>query len=222
MPGRWRAEERARYRCPGRARWRVGAAVCAAALAVLFAGCAGSDSGEGDAGATASPDAASAGGGVSVAEPVCLAGGGFAASGDIDVGGGESGDARQLGALRWERHEGCERVVLDLSREDGSPAMRPGPVEAQVLRAAGVVRIALRDVVRADPEATDATFEGPLAGSAFAVSSPDGAWVFVDLHLAGAAEVRVAAHWGSRLEWWWTCGPAVRRCRTAHRGRSAW
>jgi hypothetical protein len=101
------------------------------------------------------------------------------------------GDARGVGALRWQAHEGCERFVIDLVARDGAPAQRAGPVAAEVLRELGVVRIGLRAVERVDPGATDARFAGGLVRSAYAVRSADGGWIHVDLHLAGAAEAHV-------------------------------
>jgi hypothetical protein len=123
--------------------------------------------------------------------PVCLRGGPFVADGAIQVRDAAPADAHQVGALRWERYDGCERFVIDLNTEDGAAAERAGAVTAEVLRELGVVRLSLRDVRWVDAEATDATFDGPLATAAFAVWSPDGRWAFVDLHLGDAAEAHV-------------------------------
>lgn len=101
-------------------------------------------------------------------------------------------DAHRVSGLRWEAHEGCERFVIDLVAEEEEPATSAGRVRAEVLRDLGVVRISLRDVEWVDREATDATFDGPLARGAYAVWSPEGRWVYVDLHLADAAEAHVA------------------------------
>lgn len=123
--------------------------------------------------------------------PVCLRGQPFVADGHVPVETAASGDAREISHLRWERHDGCERFVIDLAGEDGAPATSAGNVDAEVLRGLGVVRIHLRDVERVDPDATDARFDGALARAAYAVWSPDGRWTYVDLHLADAAEAHV-------------------------------
>jgi hypothetical protein len=124
--------------------------------------------------------------------PVCLLGEPFVASGSLDVADLEPGDATRLGAIRWEDYEGCERLVMDLVTDDDAPADRPGAVTAEVLRDLGVVRISLRDVEWVDPDATDASFDGPLARGAYAVWAPEGRWVYVDVHLADAAEAHVS------------------------------
>lgn len=136
--------------------------------------------------------------------PVCLEGGPFVADGRLEVGGsapaGTGGgtdarvdappaDADRISALRWERHDGCERLVLDLVDAQGEPAERPGRVGVEALRNLGVVRVTMEDVEWVAPEAADATFEGPLTGAAFAVFAPEGRWVYVDVHLREAAEV---------------------------------
>jgi hypothetical protein len=123
--------------------------------------------------------------------PVCLRGERFVADGAIEVRDAAPGDAHRIAAFRWERHEGCERFVIDLEAEGGAPAERAGTVTAELLRDLGVVRVGLRDFRMVDPDASDATFDGPLASAAFAVWSPEGPWVYVDVHLTDAAEARV-------------------------------
>jgi hypothetical protein len=123
--------------------------------------------------------------------PVCLSADAFAASGRIDVRSAGTGDARRVAGLRWERHDGCERFVIDLAGEDGSLAARPGTVSAEVLRDLGVVRVTLPDVGMVDADATDAEFNGSLAGAAYAFLSPEGRWVQIDLHMSAAAEAAV-------------------------------
>lgn len=123
--------------------------------------------------------------------PICLQGGDFVADGAVPLESTSTGDAEGIGRLRWERHEGCERLVVDLTAEGGDPAMAAGDVRAEVLRRLGVVRVTLRGVESVDPGATDARFEGPLARAAYAVWAPDGRWTYVDIHLADPAEARV-------------------------------
>jgi hypothetical protein len=122
---------------------------------------------------------------------ICLQGGPFVADGAVEARSAEPGDAYQPAGFRWEPHEGCERVVVDLLDREGRPAERVGRIEAEVHRDLGVVRLELRDVPMGNYEATDATFEGPLARFLHVVSSPDGRWLYLDVHLGEAAEAHV-------------------------------
>lgn len=122
---------------------------------------------------------------------VCLQGEPFVAEGAIALDAAEAGDAHRVSNLRWEAHAGCERFVIDLVGEDGSPATSAGEVRAEVLRDLGVVRLSLREVEHVDPDATDISLDGPLARAAYAVWSPEGRWVYVDLHLLDEAEAHV-------------------------------
>jgi hypothetical protein len=124
-------------------------------------------------------------------QPVCLAADAFVADGAVEVRDAGPGNARRIHALRWASYQGCERFVIHLVTGDGKAAERAGAVTAEVLRDLGVARVSLRDVEYVDPDATDATFDGPLATRAFVGRSPDGRWVFVDVHLGEAAEVHV-------------------------------
>jgi hypothetical protein len=162
------------------------AVLCVCAL--LPAACASVDDAD-DIGEPAEPAVADAA--ATPGAAVCLQGGPFVAVGDVAVREAGAGDARRIGGLRWEAHAGCERFVIDLHGADGRPALRAGRAAAAVLRELGVVRVSLRGVETVDPHATDADFDGDLAGSAYAAWSPDGRWVFVDVHLAGAAEAHV-------------------------------
>lgn len=166
-----------------------------ATATLLLAGCPGDRDMDGR-GATNGADQSDAG---SPADPadagarsVCLAGDAFVASGEVAVRDAEPGDAERIDALRWASYDGCERFVIDLVSETGAPAERAGVVTAEVLRDLGAVRVSLRDVESVDPDATDATFDGPLATGAFATWSADGRWVSVDVHMGEAAEAHVA------------------------------
>jgi hypothetical protein len=123
----------------------------------------------------------------------CLEGQRFVAAGSLPVEAAGPADAREISSLRWSAHDACERVVIDLAEEDGSPAQGTGAVEFEVLRELGVVRVALRGVERVNPDATDGTFGGPLARAAYSVRSPDGRSTYVDVHLGAAAEAHVDA-----------------------------
>jgi hypothetical protein len=154
---------------------------------LLLAACTAAE--QGDDGSTRQAAGAQATG---AAAPVCLQGDSFVADGAIETHSAAAGDARRIGELRWNAHDGCERFVIGLLSDDGTPAGRVGAVTAEVLRDLGVVRVTLREVEVVDPAATDAVMDGALAASAYAVWSPDGRWTHVDVHLAGPAEARVS------------------------------
>lgn len=136
-------------------------------------------------------------------KPICLQGERFAASGTVPVSRSsatepEAGAApRQIAGLRWERHDGCERFVMDLAGQEGGPTadgtagVTAGDVRAELLRDLGVLRIFLPGVPSVHTDATDARFDGPLARSAYVVKSPDGPGTYLDLHLGEPAEAHV-------------------------------
>jgi hypothetical protein len=165
-------------------RWSLAGALVAAGALVL-AGCPGEDD-------RADTDVANGDAAVPADAPVCLQGRPFAADGAMEVRELGPADADRVAGLRWEDHGGCERLVIDLATDDESPADRPGAVSAELLRDLGVVRVSLRDVQWVVPDATDASFDGPLARAAYSVFSPEGRWVYVDVHLADAAEAYVS------------------------------
>ena len=151
---------------------------------LVLAGCPAPNDGPDNGDPTESPD----GGPVAV----CLEGDSFIADGDITLPEPEGpGDAHEITGLRAEAHDGCDRFVIDLATEDGDPASGAGDVEAEFLREMGVVRVTLRDVEMVHADATDASFDGPLAGAAYAVWAPEGRWTYVDLHLSDQAEAHV-------------------------------
>lgn len=124
--------------------------------------------------------------------PVCLRGEPFVTDGGLPVPQAAGpADARGIRALRWQRHDSCERFVIDLEGASGADAGSAGELHAEVLRDLGIVRITLPDIAEVSTTATDARFEGPLAFAAFTVSAPDRRGFWVDLHLADAAEAHV-------------------------------
>lgn len=168
---------------------RILAGTLIAAAGLLVAGC--QPDADVDERATNGQEPADAADPARTDEPVCLANDPFLAEGPVEVRDASPGDAQRIDALRWASYEGCERFVIDLVTGDGAAAERAGAVTAEVLRDLGVVRVSLRDVEYVDPDATDVTFDGPLATRAFAGWSPDGRWVFVDVHLGEPAEAHV-------------------------------
>jgi hypothetical protein len=120
---------------------------------------------------------------------VCLAGQGFRQDGELASFPGDAGPARSVADLRWARHEGCERFVIELAREDGSPVDSVGGVSAEMMRDLGVIRVQLpRDVQT--PDETDLGVDGDLVSGAFVVRRQDRG-LFVDVHLADAVLARV-------------------------------
>lgn len=132
--------------------------------------------------------AGSAGAEVDREAPVC-AEDGFRTEGELASRTG-AGDASDVGALRWQRHdEACERFVVDLEADDGGPADEAGDVTVEFLRELGVIRIRLPDVSPEIVEEADERFEGPLATAAFAVRGEDRR-IHVDLHVGEPAVAR--------------------------------
>lgn len=132
-------------------------------------------------------------------QPICLQGERFTASGTVPVARGAatepdaSAAPRQIAGLRWERHDGCERFVMDLAGQEGGPTAggTVGDVRAELLRDLGVLRVSLRGVQGVHTNATDARFDGPLARSAYVVKPPDGQGTYLDLHLGEPAEAHL-------------------------------
>ncbi|MBW3670252.1 MAG: Gmad2 immunoglobulin-like domain-containing protein [Acidobacteria bacterium] len=122
---------------------------------------------------------------------VCLEAENFVAEGLVPMTPAPRG-ARELFNIRSGIRKGCERIVIDLRTEEGTP-QSPGDVRAEVLRELGVVRIELRDVVTVAPRATEAILRGRLAKAVYSVSAPAGEWTFVDIHLGNEAEAAVSA-----------------------------
>ncbi len=123
---------------------------------------------------------------------VCLQGGPFNVDGELPVDGTAAPTEAplEISGLRWDRHVGCERFVVDLARENGGTAVAAGPVDVKLLRALGVVRIRLERAETVRSDATDSRFDGPLARAAYVVRAPGGSGMFVDVHLAGPTEAR--------------------------------
>ena len=141
--------------------------------------------------ASAEEDTTTRRGSANASEPVCLQGGPFVADGRIPLASTTAGAAARIDTMRWETHNGCARFVVDFASEEGRPVATIGGVTAEFMRNLGVVRVELPDISGVDPGATDSRFDG-LARAAYAVNSPDGTGMFVDLHLDAPAEAHVA------------------------------
>ena len=123
-------------------------------------------------------------------EAVCLEAEPFVADGPIPVESASDGQRRRISDIRWSRHEGCERIVIDVAADERLEL--PGEVRAEVLREVGIVRIHLPNVYEVDAAVVEERFDGQLVEHSYAVLSREGRWIFVDLHLGSAAEAHVA------------------------------
>lgn len=126
-------------------------------------------------------------------QPVCLEGQGFVHDGPIFSDPGVTGDAATIANLRFQAYEGCERFVIDLANAAGQPAQAAGPVEAELLRDLGVIRVHLGQEIQLTTlpdEAVETHPVAPLVHSAYTVWGLDGA-PFVDVHLRAPALGRV-------------------------------
>lgn len=122
--------------------------------------------------------------------PVCLAGEDpFFQEGSAGATSRTRTDAAAIGAVRWEVHEGCERVEVGLTTGEGAPAVDPPTVASFLIRSAGVLRVTLGREVAASAIA-EQLIDTDLVDRAFVVRAADGS-LFVDLHLAAPAFARV-------------------------------
>jgi hypothetical protein len=115
-------------------------------------------------------------------QPSCLSGDlAFVDAGPIAALGGEEGDASILAGIRWEGHDGCERLVLDFFSAGGAPASTLGQAGAIALAESGVVRVTLPAEVTMSAVA-DSRLDGALATRAYVARAADDS-LFVDIHL---------------------------------------
>ncbi|MGH8913278.1 MAG: Gmad2 immunoglobulin-like domain-containing protein [Acidimicrobiia bacterium] len=97
-------------------------------------------------------------------------------------------DTNSLGLISWQVEGGCERFGIDFETAEGAPATTPPAIAVEFLEARNVLR------VRADVDetgVTDQLVETPLVDRLYVVRALDGG-MFVDFHLARAAQARVA------------------------------
>lgn len=173
---------------------RVATIMTALVACAAMASCAGEPGAPGadEQGAQAArEDTTAQRGSADATAPVCLQGDPFVADGRLPLASTNAGSAARIDTMRWETHDGCARFVIDLASEAGRPAAAVGRVTAEFMRDLGVVRVELPDVTGVDSGAADARFDG-LARAAYAVNAPDGAGMFVDLHLDAPVEAHVA------------------------------
>ncbi len=128
---------------------------------------------------------------VPTVDPPCLAGPQpFVASGGAGIIERDDSDADVVSRIRWDRYDGCERVIVEFSAQSGAPALFPPGVGPLFIRSAGVLRLQLDPAVSGSA-ILDQVIDGDLVSRAFVVRRPAGD-LFVDLHLASAAQVRVS------------------------------
>lgn len=118
----------------------------------------------------------------------CPGVGDFTEGGGIADVPGENSDSRNIGRISWNTSDQCETFTIDFETSEGAPATTVPGIRVQHLDSFQVVRINL------DVEATvvtDQLVETDLVERLFVVRSlSDG--LFIDLHLAAPAAVRVS------------------------------
>lgn len=119
----------------------------------------------------------------------CTGGDPFLENGPLLAAGAGRGDASRITGLAATEGPGCEELTITLATSAGAPATSTGPVEVQILRDLGVIRILLPDVT--ETSITDGVFELSLADRVFVVRDATGS-LFVDVHLGDAALARAS------------------------------
>ncbi|HSJ28959.1 MAG TPA: hypothetical protein VLB67_12165 [Acidimicrobiia bacterium] len=126
-----------------------------------------------------------------LAPPPCLSGTQpYVESGGAGLIERSDSDADTVSGIRWTTHEGCERIVVEFTAASGAPAVSPPGVGPLFIRSAGVVRLQLDENVTASAM-LDQVVDTELVAAAYVVRRPTQD-LFVDLHLAAPAAVRVS------------------------------
>jgi hypothetical protein len=97
-------------------------------------------------------------------------------------------DTNRLGLISWQVDHGCERFGVEFETSEGAPATTPPTVVVDFLPTRQVLR------VWTDVDATvitDQLVETPLVNRIYVVRALEGG-LFLDFHLSGAAQARVA------------------------------
>ncbi|MGH9891869.1 MAG: Gmad2 immunoglobulin-like domain-containing protein [bacterium] len=108
--------------------------------------------------------------------------------GEVAKASQPSSDADQIDAITVETVNQCERILVDFVTAEGAPATEPPTFTAEFLSAVGVLRIAL-DVELTT--VTDQQVQSGLIERLYVVRQEDCS-LFIDIHLAAAAEARVS------------------------------
>lgn len=124
--------------------------------------------------------------------PSCLSGTQpYVENGGAGVIEREDSDSEVVAGIRWSRHNGCDRVVIEFATVGGAPAVSPPGVGPLFIRSAGVLRLQFDASVTASA-VRDAVIDGSLVSHAYVVRRATGE-LFVDLLFASPAAVRVSA-----------------------------
>lgn len=99
-----------------------------------------------------------------------------------------SSDSKTLGLISWNVVDACETFGFDFETAENAPATTPPSISAEFLERERVVRIHLSIT---STVITDQIVETDLVERVFVVRALDGT-LFVDLHLARAANARIA------------------------------
>ncbi len=164
-------------------------------LLTMTAACAPSDGPQ----TTASPSTASTG---SIPTTTLSARGGpvpicatedvrFALDGNAGTVDSSQSDAATLAGITWFSTGECDRLSISFSSASGAPALDPPVAAAVMIRRLGIVRISLGSSV-VDSTVFDQAIDTEFAESLYVVRDPAGA-LFVDIHLAAAAEARLVS-----------------------------
>lgn len=96
--------------------------------------------------------------------------------------GADRGDAATVSGVRWEQHDGCERIVVELLAAGDAPASTLGPAGASMIAGAPIVRLTLPDQVSRSGLA-HTLIDGVFVERVYVAREP-GAHLFIDLHLS--------------------------------------
>jgi hypothetical protein len=122
---------------------------------------------------------------------------GFALDGNVGTVDGSGSDAASVSAVRWFATEECDRLEIRFHATSGAPALDPPRAAGVVLRDLGVLRLSLGSTV-VETAVLDQLVDSVFIKAVFVVRDPNGS-LFIDIHLAAAAEARLLAASGPAM-----------------------